>query len=100
MPVKEIAIVAIIATNSVSEGAPQSKVLYGGDLARVATERCIADKRDIYEGFVLVSDYQSGYFKVNCQVLETTTGDYYAAKGAYHEYSDMMKTLINLFESY
>ncbi|QBZ82172.1 hypothetical protein GHNINEIG_00196 [Hydrogenovibrio crunogenus] len=98
MPAKTIAIAAIIAVSGVTNDSPKEKVLFGGDMDRIATERCIDDDRDIYKGFTLTSDYKLGYFKVNCQILETTTGDYYAAKGVYHKYSDIMKTLIVLFE--
>jgi hypothetical protein len=51
-------------------------------------------------GFVLVSDYKEGYFKVNCQVLETTSGNYFASKGFYRPYSPLLKTLIALFKEH
>ncbi|KUJ74380.1 hypothetical protein AVO42_02930 [Thiomicrospira sp. XS5] len=99
MPAKEIAIAALIATSGVTDAeSPKEKILFGGDMALVATERCVADGRDIYKGFTLISDYQDGYFKVNCQILETTTGDYYASKGVYYEYSENLDALIELFK--
>lgn len=97
MPAKEIAIAAIIATGDVTDDSPREKILFGSNIALIATERCIDDGRDIYKGFTLISDYQAGYFKVNCQILETTTGDYYASKATYHEYSENLKALIELF---
>lgn len=99
MPVKDLAIAALIATSGVTDAeSPNEKILFGGEIALVATERCIADGRDVYKGFTLISDYQDGYFKVNCQILETTTGDYYASKGLYYEYSENVDMLIELFK--
>jgi hypothetical protein len=86
MPIKEIAIAALIATNGVTDPeSPQRKILMGGQASLVATERCIKDGRDMAAGFTLTSDYQTGYLKVRCQLLETTSGDYYAAKGYYYK---------------
>lgn len=99
MPAKEIAIAAIIATSGVTDpGSPKEKILYGGEIALYATQKCIEDDRDIYSGFTMVSDYADGYIKVNCQILETTTGDYYASKGVYYEYSENLDTLIKAFK--
>lgn len=99
MPAKEIAIAALIATSGVTDAeSPKEKILFGGEMALIATQRCIDDGRDIYKGFKLISDYKSGHFKVNCQILETTTGDYYASKGVYYENSEMLDILIDLFD--
>ena len=53
----------------------------------------------MFTGFMLVSDYRDGHIKVNCQVLKTTTGDYYASKGVYYENTEMLEHLIDLFEN-
>ena len=100
MPVKEIAIASIIATSAVTDSeSPKEKILFGGDIALYATQQCIKDGRDIYNEFTLVSNYRDGYIKVKCQILETTTGDYYASKGVYYEYPEMLELLIDLFEN-
>lgn len=100
MPAKEIAIAALIATSGVTDPeSPKERILFGGDMALVATQRCIEDGRDIHKGFIHISDYKDGYFKVNCQILETTTGDYYASKGFYYEDSEMLEALISLFNN-
>lgn len=92
-----VAIAAIIATSNVSYDSPKSMVLEGGDRALVATEKCIEDGRDISKSFLLEFDDKEGRFEVNCQILESATGDYYAAKGFYRPYSETLKTLIELF---
>lgn len=99
MPAKEIAIAALIATIGVTDPeSPKKKILFGGEMALVATQNCIKDERDIYKSFMLISPYKSGYFKVNCQILKTTSGDYYASKGIYYENSEMLQVLIDLFK--
>ena len=95
MPAKEIAIAAIIATSQVSDPvSPKEKILMGGETALYATQQCIQDGRDIYAGFILETNYGEGYIKVNCQILKTTTGDYFASKGVYYLTSKMKDTMI------
>lgn len=91
---KEIVLVALIATSQVTE-SPQHKIVEGGDLALQATQMCIDDERDIYQGFILSKDIETGSIEVNCQILKTTTGDYYAAKGVYRDNGDLYNYLLN-----
>lgn len=99
MAIKEIAIIAIIATQNVTDG-PTEKVIMGGELAIQATQLCIDDSRDIEKGFILSHTNKQGSFRVKCQILNTQQGPYYASKGmfTYHDENGMLPTLIKLFE--
>lgn len=98
MPIKEVAIAAIIASQGVTDG-PNQKVVMGGELAIHATELCIQDHRDIEKGFILQHMTEKGVFKVHCQTLSTQQGLYYASKGSFIYHDDkMLPLLIDLFE--
>lgn len=94
-----IAVSALIATSNVVGGPPE-KALEGGKLGIQATKLCIADGRDLNQGFLL-NQYigVKGRFEVRCQYLETTNGLYYASKGFYYS-SPMLKVLIKMFEEH
>jgi len=97
--IEVIAISALIATANVIAG-PTEKTIEGGSLGIQATKLCIADERDINEGFILNQyDGVEGRFEVRCQTFETSSGLYYASKGYYYT-TPMFKTMIEKFEEY
>lgn len=94
-----IPLAAIIATPSVTDG-PQQRVLWGGELGIKAVELCLQDHRDINAGFFLQRyDGPKGLYEVNCQVMETQQGPYYAAKGVYRS-TPVLKTLLDMFSEF
>jgi len=97
MPLKEIAVASLVATSTVTSG-PQTDVLYGGDLALVATHMCMADYRDMNNEFLLIRDYDEGYFKVRCEMIQTHSGHYYASSGHYYQDSEMLDVLVDMFD--
>lgn len=92
-----IPLMAIMATPQVTEGIKE-RVLEGGKHAQYAMELCIKDKRDMNETFYLeVMDGTKGVYQLACQILETTTGPFYAVKGEFHA-TPILETLASLFE--
>lgn len=98
MPVSfTIPLLAVLATQEVTEGIKQ-KTFEGGKHAEYALEQCIDDSRDIHEGFYLeISNDTSGTYRLSCQIMETTTGPFYAVKGEYIK-KPLLDTLTKLFE--
>lgn len=92
-----IPLLAILATPEVSEGLKQ-KTFEGGKYAEFALEQCIHDSRDIQGGFYLeLSNDTYGTYRLSCQIMETTTGPFYAVKGEYTK-KPLLGTLTKLFE--
>lgn len=92
-----IPLLAILATPQVTEGIKQ-KNFEGGQYAEYALERCLEDSRDINKGFYLeILNHTSGTYHVSCQIMETTTGDFYAVKGKYIK-KPLLDTLTHFFE--
>jgi hypothetical protein len=91
---------AVIATpQMVDPESLQQRTFWGGDLALEATQACIDDGRDMEASFILskyLPDY-NGIYTVNCQILHSETGPYYAAKGEYLP-MPMLKLLVAEFE--
>lgn len=98
MPVSlTIPLLAILATPEVTEGIKQ-KTFEGGNHAEYALEQCIDDSRDIYEGFYLeLSNDSNGTYHLCYQIMETTTGPFYAVKGEYIK-KPLLNTLTKLFK--
>ena len=92
-----IPLMAILATPQVKEGIKE-RVMEGGHHAEYAMELCMKDQRDMKETFYLeVADGTKGVYLLACQMLETTTGPFYAVKGEFQE-TPILDTLTTLFE--
>lgn len=92
-----ISLLAIMATPQVTEGI-KKKTIDGGELAENALEMCLEDPRNMEQKFYLeVTDGAKGTYHLACQMLETTTGPFYAVKGEYVS-TPVLKSLVELFE--
>lgn len=93
-----IPILAILATPQVNEGVKE-RIMEGGERAKYALELCLKDKREMNETFYLeVHEGTQGEYKLACQMLQTTTGPFYAVKGQYRP-TPTLDALVELFES-
>ena len=100
MSASVISLMAVIATPYVTDpNALPYRAWWGGEVAIQATQACIDDGRDMAKGFVLrkVLTAGQGVFTVQCEILQTETGPYYASKGEYLP-MPMLKEIVRLFE--
>ena len=83
MKAEVITLMAIMATPHIDKNA-EPRVYWGEAKALYALEQCMTSKEEMKRGFIMqIQDETKGTYQINCQMLDTTEGDYYAVKGHY-----------------